>query len=156
MLREQIDAALRDAMKSQDELRRSVFRMLISSMHNREIEKRTKSASAHDESLTDEEIMQVIRSEAKKRKDAIDAYTQGGRQDAAERERAEANVLAALLPPELSDEELSKLVDQGIASTGATSVKEFGKVMGWVMGRVRGQAFGERISTIIRTRLGAS
>lgn len=156
MLREKIDASLRDAMKDQDELRRSVFRMLVAAIHNREIEKRAKNKGAAGEPLTDEEVIQVIRAETKKRRDAIDAFTQGGRAEAAERERVESEILAALLPPELSDEELAKLIEQAIAATGATSEKEFGKVMGWVVGRAQGQASGDRMAAAIRTRLSSS
>ncbi|MBI4132068.1 MAG: GatB/YqeY domain-containing protein [Candidatus Sungbacteria bacterium] len=155
MLKTQIDAALQQALKSRDALRLSAFRMLSAALHNREIEKRTKAGAGEDVPLTEEEIIQVIRSEVKKRHDAVEAYERGGRPDAAAKERAEADILSALLPAELSDSELLAFVAEGKVAIGAVSLKEFGKLMGWVMQRVGSRASGDRVSAIIKKELGA-
>lgn len=153
MRKEQIDAELRKAMKEGDVLRRSVFRMLSSAIHNREIEKRPSSGEAPDTALGDEEVISVIRSELKKRRDAADAYDRAGRPEASAEERAEGEILAALLPAELSDDALAALAAEGRAALGATSPKDFGKLMGWVMQRVGGRASGERVSAVVKREL---
>ena len=151
MLKETIAKELRDAMVAKNELRLSVFRMLAAAIQNREISERTKRGS--DAVLGEEDITEVIRGEMKKRHDAAAAYTAGGRALAASRERDEAVVLVALLPPELSDEELAALADEGARALGISSAAEFGKLMGWLKGRVRGQASGERVLTAAKKRL---
>lgn len=156
MLKEKIESELRQALKAGDQLKLSVFRMLSAALHNKEIEKRTRLGEAREMELTEEETIQVIRSELKKRQDAAEAYERGGRSEAAGRERAEAEVLAAFLPPELSDAELEKIISEGQAALGIASEKEFGKLMGWVMGRIKGQASAERVSAIIKRRLESS
>lgn len=153
MLKEKIAEELKEALRTGAELRLSVFRMLSAAVHNREIEKRTRSGVASDATLTEEEIVQVIRSEVKKRRDAIEAYTKGGRPAAAEREAEEAAILGTLLPQELSDEELTALVAEGIATLHPTSARDFGTVMGWVMGRAKGRASGNRVAALIKERL---
>lgn len=150
MLKAHIESALTQALKSGDELRLSVLRLLLAALHNREIERRTKSGEGRDIPLTEEEVLHVIRGEVKKRRDAIEAYERGGRVDAAARERQELAILSTFLPPELSDEELTKIVRDGQAATGAATEKDFGALMGWVMGQVKGRASGERVSAIVR------
>lgn len=155
MLKEKIASELKEAMKARDELRLSVFRMLSSAVHNKEIEKRTRRGSKEGEPLSDEEIIQVIRSEVKKRKDAVLAYEQGGRPDAAGQEEKEGEILAELLPQDLSDEELEKIISQGMAETGAGSAKDFGRLMAWVMGQAKGRSSGERVAQAIKVKLSA-
>lgn len=154
MLKERIEEELSKAMRSRDALRLSVFRMLSAALRNREIEKRTKSGEGHDIPLTEDEILQVVRSEQKKRKDAIEGYEKGGRASSAEQERSEAEILSGLLPAELSDEEVAVIVAECAASLGVPSPKEFGKLMSLVMGRVGGRASGERVSSAVRRALG--
>ena len=154
MLKEDIEFQLTQALKNGDRLRLSVFRMLSAALHNREIEQRTKSGSAVAVTLSDEETVQVIRSELKKRRDAIEAYRQGGRSAQAAAEEAEAGILAPLLPQELSDEALAAIIAEGAHALGTVSEREFGKLMGWVMGQVRGRASGDRVAALIRRRLG--
>ena len=153
MLKEHIDAALKQAMKDGDALRRSVFRMLSAAIHNREIEKRSSSGEAKDMVLGDGEIIPVIRSELKKRRDAAEAYDRAGRTEASAGERAEGEILAALLPAELSDKEIARLAADGKAALGASSPQDFGKLMGWVMQRIGGRASGERVSAVIKREL---
>lgn len=153
MLKDKIESALIAALKVKDELRLSTLRMLAAAIHNRELEKRAKSGQAKEVTLSDEEIVQVVRAELKKRKDASAAYTRGGRPEAAGREDREAVLLSPFLPAELSDEELEKVVLEGTALLNISSSKEFGKLVGWVMGRIRGQASGDRVSEIIKRHL---
>ncbi|OHA09575.1 MAG: hypothetical protein A3A44_03160 [Candidatus Sungbacteria bacterium RIFCSPLOWO2_01_FULL_60_25] len=151
MLKDVIAKELKNAMVARDELRLSAFRMLTAAIQNREIAERTKRGAGA--ALGDEDIVQVIRGEVKKRNDAVEAYTAGGRVEAARRERDEAAVLAPLLPPELSDEELAALAEEGVRTLGASSEAEFGKLMGWLKGRIRGRASGERIAAAAKERL---
>lgn len=155
MFSEAITAELKRALKEQDALRLSVFRMLSAAIHVKEIEKRTRQGQAKPAALSEEEIMQVIRSELKKRKDAAEAYRRGGRFESADQEQAEADVLATLLPQEIGATELESVVDEGIASLGVNSEKEFGKLMGWVMQRLGGRVSGERVAESIRKKLAA-
>lgn len=152
MLQERIASELKSALRGRDELRLSVFRMLSSAIHNREIERRARSGGG-ETPLTEEEVMQVIRAESKKRGEAAQAYQRGERTEAAARERTEAVILDSLLPPELSDGELGRMVAEGKAALGAATEKDFGKLMGWVMARVEGQASGERVSAVVRREL---
>ena len=152
-IRERIEQDTKSSLRAGDARRLSVLRMLSSTIHNREIEKRAKGIGGE---LTDEEVLQAIRSELKKRTDAIDAYDKGHRPEAAERERSEAEILKAFLPPELSDEELLKVVREGIAKLAVSSEKDSGKLMGWVMQRVKGQASGDRVVAVVKQELEAA
>jgi hypothetical protein len=156
MLKQQVEAELKNAMKNREALRLSVFRMLSTAIHNREIEKRTRVGTGKETPLEDEEILQVIRSEVKKRKDAADAYAEGKRPELAEKEKAEANILLAFLPAELLDEEIERVVAEGIAALGVASEKEFGKLIGWVKQRVGARASGERVAAIVKRKLSAA
>lgn len=148
MLQETIAKELKAAMIAKDELRLSVFRMLLATLQNRTIQERAKRGA--DAVLGDEDVVQAIRGELKKRNDAAEAFTSGGRAEAAARERDEAAILATLLPAELSDETLDALVREGIRELGIASESDFGKLMGWLKGRVKGQASGERVSAAAR------
>ena len=153
MLKTRIEGEIKAALKKGDPLRLSVFRMLASAIHNKEIEKRTRSGEAREAALTEEETISVVRAELKKRKDASAAYQQGGRPDAAEREETEAAILSSLLPQELSDSDLEQIVLAGKAATGASAAKDFGKLMGWVMKETKGQASGDRASAMVKKHL---
>lgn len=144
---------MKQAMRSKDDFNLSVLRLLSSAVHNKEIEKRARLGESRDAALAEDEIVAVVRGELKKRKDAAEAYKKGGRTEAAGREEAEADFLQSFLPPELSDAELSAIISDGVKALGASSDKEFGKLMGWVMARVKGQASGDRVGGMIRKRL---
>lgn len=150
ILTETIEQDLRQALRSRDVLRLSVLRMLVAAIHNREIDKRTKTGNAE---LTEEEVTAAIRAEAKKRRDAIGEFGKGGRNDLVRKESAELTILESYLPAELSAQELRAIVAEGMQVLGVTSEKEFGTLMGWVMGRVQGRATGERVATLIRETL---
>lgn len=161
-LKQKIEADLKEAMKNKEELRLSVLRMLASALRNRQLEKRTKLAKDGTDSaklearseLEDDEAMEVVRSESKKRKDAAEGFERGGRAELAEKERQELLILQAYLPQELSDAELHKLVSEAIFETSASAMKDFGKVMGYVMGHAKNQVSGDRVSAAVKKVLG--
>lgn len=142
-----IQGDIKEGMRAKNELRVSVLRMLSSTIKNREIEKRAKNRM---EGLTDEEIIQAIRFEVKKRKDAIEQFTLGARQDLAEKEKSELSILEAYLPAEMNDADLEHLVRNVIAAAGEVTMKDFGKVMGEAMKRVKGQVSGDRVSAMVK------
>lgn len=126
----------------------SVLRMLVAAMHNKEITLRKKGEAE----LTDEQVIETIASELKKRRDSIEAYLAGGRQDLADKETSEIKILEKYLPEQMSDEELEKVVREVVAS-GADNLPAqagFGKVMGQVMARVKGKADGGKVGEIVK------
>lgn len=149
---------MREAMKRHEEVLLSTLRMLRSAMSNRMIEKRGKMAKQGGNAslvleLSDEEVLEVIKSEAKKRKDAITEFTRGNRPEAAQKETAELAILEKYLPAELSDEEVARLVAETIAETKAVSEKDFGRVMGTAMKKAAGRVSGDRIQDMVRKAL---
>lgn len=161
-LKTTIEDRARHALKNQEEALLSTLRMLLAAIHNREIEKRTKLSKGGDiedlgkaSELTDEEVLEVIRTEVKKRRDSIEGFEQGGRTELAEKEKKELTILQTYLPVELSDEGLAHAVRDVVGSLGAVTQKDFGRVMGEVMKKVKGQASGDRISRVVRESLGA-
>ena len=152
-MKEKILQDTKEAMRAKDELKLSVLRMLSAAIHNKELEKRAKSGKV--EELTEEETVAVIRSEVKKRRDAIVEFEKGGRADLVEKESAELKILEEYLPQELSDDEIEKIVREVIAGFGEVSEKDFGRVMGEVMKRIKGQVSGDRVSGMVRKFLGS-
>lgn len=153
MLKDKVESELKKAMKSREDLRLSVFRLLSSAIHNKEIEKRTRAGGDGGGELSDEEVVQTIRSELKKRKDAAAAYRRGGRPDSAAKEEAEGEILSELLPPELADGELIQMIEQGLEELGISSEKDFGRLMGWVMNRAGGRASADRVMRMVKGKL---
>lgn len=150
-LKENIQNDIKEAMKARDGLKLSVLRMLSSSIKNKELEKRGKTGK--EEVLNDEEILAAIRTEVKRRKDAANEFTKGGRRDLAEKEIAESKILETYLPAEMPDEELEKIAKEVVTSLGEVTQKDFGRVMGEVMKIVRGRASGDRISALVKKTL---
>lgn len=144
-LLEQINQNLKEAMKSKDAETLSVLRMLIAAARNKEITLR-KDGQAE---LSDEQIIEVVASEIKKRRDSAEAYHNGGRPELADKENSEIKILEKYLPEQLSDEELEKIVQEVVAS-GADN---FGKVMGQVMARAKGKADGNKVGEIVKKLL---
>jgi uncharacterized protein len=132
------------AMKARDVVPLSALRLLSASVKNLEVERR------HE--VSDEEFVEVANREVKRRREAIEAYEQAGRQDRAEKEREEQRVLEAYLPPGLSQEEVAALVDEAIAATGAAGPGDMGKVMGRVMGLAKGRVDGREVQAKVRER----
>lgn len=146
MLTEQITTDLRNAMKARDQVRVSTLRMVQTSIKNAEVDKRRP--------LQDAEVLEVLGKEAKRRREAITAYTEANRPELAEKETAELAVLEAYLPAGLNQEELAELVDQAIAESGATDAKQMGAVMKALMPKVKGRADGNAVSAMVKARLG--
>jgi hypothetical protein len=153
MLRQTIQQDSTEALKSGNHFVLDVLRMLLASIAVKEKDKRYKEKLAEDAELTDEQIIETISSEIKKRKDAIALYTQGNRPELAEKEQKEIEVLKKYLPEQLSPEELKKLVAESIAKTGATEIKDTGKIMADLMPKVKGKADNSEISKIIKELL---
>jgi uncharacterized protein YqeY len=148
-LKERLRADLTDAMRSRDQVRLRTLRMALSSITNEEV-----SGSASHE-LSDEDVMKVLTREAKKRREAADAFAAAGRAEQAEAERAEGEVLAGYLPAQLSPDELAGLVTAAITETGAAGMPDLGKVMKAVTPQVAGRADGARVAAEVRRQLGA-
>lgn len=148
MLHQQISEDLKQSMKAGDALRTSTLRMLLAAVQNKEI-----SLVKKDTGLSDDELLQVIRAEAKKRKEAAGEFEKGGRAELAEKEKKEARILEAYLPSELSDEELTGLVKKIIAEQRTSSEKDFGAVMKGVMAVTQGRATGNRVAEAVKRYL---
>ncbi|MGH2792871.1 MAG: GatB/YqeY domain-containing protein [Actinomycetota bacterium] len=146
MLREKIANDMRDAMKAREAVRVATLRMLMAAVKNAEIEKR------HE--LSDDEVLDVVGKEAKRRRESIEAFEKGGRDDLVAKESGELAVLEAYLPERLSDDELAALVDAAIAETGASSPKQMGDVMKALMPKLRGRADGGQVSALVKAKLG--
>ena len=146
-LKERLRADLHAAMRARDQVRMRTLRMALTSITNEEV----AGASARD--LTDDEIVKVLTREARKRREAAEAFSAAGRGDQAAAERAEGEVLAGYLPAQLSDDELAALVDAAIAETGASGIASMGQVMKTVTPRVAGRADGARVAAEVRRRL---
>ena len=140
-----INEDLKTAMKQGDNIRKSVLRYLKSEIHNREI--------AISSSLTNEQIIDVLNKQAKQRRESIEAYTKGNRNDLVEIEEKELLIIMNYLPDQLSETEIETIVKEGIIETKATSSKDIGKVMSWVMPKVKGKADGKIISATVNAIL---
>lgn len=146
-LKERLRADLNAAMRARDQVRMRTLRLALTSITNEEV----AGASARD--LTDDEVVRVLTREARKRREAAEAFSAAGRSDQAAAERAEGDVLAGYLPAQLSDDEIAALVDTAIAETGASSMSGLGQVMKTVTPRVAGRADGARVAAEVRRRL---
>lgn len=142
---EQLQADMKAAMKARESEKLGTIRMLISSLKNAQID-------AGGE-LSEDDIVGVLSTEAKKRREAAQAYREGDRLELAEKEEAELVVVEHYLPKQLSDDEIAALVDEVIAKTGASTKADMGKVMGPIMGKVKGQADGSKVKEIVMSKL---
>jgi uncharacterized protein YqeY len=146
-LQERIESAMRDAMRARDERRTSTLRMAMAAAHNRQIE------LGH--ALTDDETVDVLSRQVKQRRESIEQFRAGGREEMALAEEAEAAIIAEFLPQQLSGEEIETIVREAVAETGASSPSDMGRVMGAVMPKTRGRADGKVVSELVRRALGA-
>lgn len=149
MLQKKIGDDFLAAFKAKDEAVVSVLRMLKTSLSNRMIEKKM----AKDETLDDSEVIAVIKSEVKKRKDSAESYVQGGRQDLADKETAEVAILEKYLPAQLSEDQVREQVRSLVQESGFGPA-DFGKAMGAVMGKLGAAADGQVVSKILKEELG--
>lgn len=149
-LKSKLQADLRVAIKGRDELRAATLRMTLTAITKEEV------AGKEARVLSDDEVLKVITREAKKRREAADAFAEGGRAESAERERAEGEVLADYLPKQLGDEELAALVGEAVAEAkagGAEGPRAMGAVMKIVNPRVAGRAEGGRVAAAVKRAL---
>jgi uncharacterized protein len=142
---ERMDGELRAARLARDAARRDALSLLVSALRSAEKELQRP--------LTDDESLQVLQRERKKRIEAIDAFRGAGRAPQAEREEAELDVLEEFMPEPLSEEELERIVDDAIAENGATSMRDLGRVMADVMPQIAGRADGSAVSQLVREKL---
>jgi len=147
-LRQRLQADITAAMRSGDALRRDTLRMAENAIYNAEKRERR--------TYEDDEVAAVLAREVKTRRESVEAFRVGGRADLVEKEEAEIAILAGYLPEPLGEADLAALIDEAIASTGATSPKEMGKVMGWLSPRIRGRADGRQVSASVTRRLGGA
>jgi len=149
-IKKNIQADIKDAMKSGDSEKRDVLRMLDSMIKNTEIEKNKR-----EDGLNDEEVLEVVRKAVKQRKDSIQQYTDGGRKDLADKEKKEIDILTKYLPRQMSEEELIIIIKEVIKQSGIKEKSELGKVMGIIMGKVKGKADGNIVRKIVESMLGS-
>ncbi len=144
-LSKQLNDDLKAAMKAGDKSTREAIRSLKSMLREKEIELNRE--------LTGEDQMQVLSSAAKKRKESIESYEEGGRDDLVQQERAELAVIEKYLPEQLNEDEIRELVDEVLVETGAETMRDMGRVMGTIMPQVRGKADGSIVQQIVREKL---
>jgi uncharacterized protein len=149
-IKAQIGEDMRSAMKAGDRVRVGTLRLFLAAIKTREVE----GATARE--LSDDEVRQVAAREVKKRSESIEAFERAGRTELAEQERAEREVLLPFAPPQVDEAALDALVDEAVAATGATSVRELGTVIGAVMAKAKalGQVDGNVVQAKVRARLG--
>jgi uncharacterized protein YqeY len=142
---ERLEGEVKDAMLARDALRRDALRLILNSL--RAAEKDLQRP------LSDDEELQVLQRERKRRNEAAEAFRAGGREEQATQEEAELAILEEFMPEPLSEEELERIVDDAIAETGATSLRDMGRVMADVMPQVAGRADGSAVGQIVREKL---
>lgn len=144
-LKETLTADYKQAMKDRDKLKVSTIRMVLAGVQNEEIAKRGE--------LTEEEFLTVLAREARKRKESIEEFGKGGRQDLVEKEERELSIIESYLPEQLSEDEVRDIIDRTIQEVGATSAGDLGKVMGKLMPLLKGKADGKKVNQMVRERL---
>ncbi len=153
MLREQLNDTLKEAMKSKDPTTVSTLRLINAAIKDRDIADRTKGG-IDEEGISDDDILQLLQSMIKQRHDSIDAYTKGGRNELADQEAQEIEVIERFLPEQLGDEEMTTAVNGVIEAVGAESLKEMGAVMAKLREDFAGQMDFGKASGIVKKRLG--
>jgi uncharacterized protein YqeY len=144
-LQEQISAALKDAMRARDEAKMATLRLVLTAIKKRE--KETRSL------LEDQEVISVITSQIKQRRESIEQYRKAGREDLAQAEENELQILQDYMPEQASEEEISNTLDEIIAEVGAVSMKDMGKVMKAAMAKLAGKAEGGAINAMVKAKL---
>lgn len=161
MLKDKLREDLKESLKSGDAARRILIGVILSAIKNREFEKRSKLSRTESDiskletesQLNDEEVIGVISSEIKKRKEAAESYEKGGRPELAENEKKEMEILMNYMPEQMSEEEIKLEIKKTIKESGVVSQKDAGKITGLVMARVKGQADGQLVSKLVRELL---
>ncbi len=145
-LQEKIQSHLADAMRSKDQLRLSVLRMMKTAVKNKEIDKM--------KALDENEVIAVLNTLVKQRKDSVEQFRNGGREELAQKEEAEIKIIEDYLPAAASEDDIRQAIGEAIQETGATSVKDMGKVMKAALARLAGKsADGSRVSQMVKEKL---
>ena len=147
MIKERIREDMEAAMRAHDADRLSTIRLLLAAVKQREIDEKIEA--------TDAQVTEVIAKMVKQRRDSIQQYRAGGREDLAQKEQAEIDVLSGYLPKQLSDEEIGAIIDEAIAQSGLSGMAAMGKVMGAVKAKVAGRADLGKVSALVKARLTA-
>lgn len=148
-LKEQIGEDIKSAMKAKDKIRLETVRGIKKAILEKEVSLRPKG----QDSLTEEQEIELLAQQAKQRRDSIAQYLEAGREDLAEKEQQELAIIETYLPKQLDDEELEQILTEIIADVGATTPKDLGKVMGKAMKELKGKADGKKIQEIVKSKL---
>ena len=148
-LKDRITEDIKTAMKAKDKIRLETVRSIKKVLLEKEVSVRPQGQTE----LNETQELEVLTQLAKQRRDSIEQYSQAGRMDLADQESQELAILEEYLPQQLSDEEVSQVIDEAIAKTGASSARDMGKVMGPVMQQLKGRADGQKIQAIVKAKL---
>lgn len=148
-LKDRVSEDIKAAMKAKDKVRLETVRSIKKVLMEKEVELRARG----QDTLTETQELDVLAQQAKQRREAIEQYRQAGRDDLADKEAQELDIIETYLPRQLSDEEIEAVVDEIISQTGASSPKDMGKVMGPAMQRLKGQAEGQKVQAIVKSKL---
>lgn len=151
MLRQELNQSLKEAMKAKDRSATSTIRLILAALKDRDIAARTQGS---DEKLSDDQILEVLQKMVRQRRDSIEMYAKGGRQDLVDREAREIEIIEGFLPKPLSDSEAKDAVREVISELGASSLKEMGRVMGELKQRYPGRMDFSKASAIVKEALG--
>ena len=153
-LRDRISEALKDAMRAKEAERLSTLRLINAAIKDRDIAVRAGSGDGEETGVGNDEILQILGKMVKQRQESARAYEEGGRLELAEKELREVTVIEDFLPRQLDDEETAAAIDKAIADTGASSIRDMGKVMGALKGKYTGQMDFGRVGPMVKARLG--
>lgn len=148
-LKEQIGEDIKTAMKAKDKIRLQTVRSIKKAILEKEVELRPKG----QDSLTPEQEIELLSQQAKQRRDSIEQYQNAGRDDLADKESQELSIIETYLPKQASDEEIETIIDDIIAASGASTLKDLGKVMGPAMKQLKGKADGKKIQALVKSKL---
>jgi hypothetical protein len=148
-LKARIDEDIKTAMKAKDRVRLDTVRSIKKAILEKEVSLRPKG----QDSLTEEQEIELLAQQAKQRRDSIEQYQQANREDLADKESQELTIIETYLPKQLSEEEVNAVLDEIIATVGATSAKDLGKVMGSAMQKLKGKADGKKIQELVKKKL---
>jgi len=150
-IRTSFNNGLKDALKSKDQVAMSTIRLIMAALKDRDIAARSKG---NNEGIDNTEILSMLQSMIKQRNDSIKMYTEGGRQDLAEREEAEIKVIQTFLPTQLSDDDVAAAIDEAIKETQAETIRDMGKVMGILKTKYAGQIDMGKVGGLVKEKLG--
>lgn len=148
-LKEQIGEDIKTAMKAKDKIRLQTVRGIKKAILDKEVELRPKG----QDSLSPEQEIELLSQQAKQRRDSIEQFKNAGRDDLADKESQELAIIETYLPEQVGDEEVEAIIDQIIANSGASSLKDLGKVMGSAMKQLKGKADGKKIQELVKSKL---